>query len=180
MAKSINKYYILIWFTLCSFTLNSNGILREDVIKYAKSFIGIQEETNRNDGFFIENVLLKPLKVPAGSAYCAAYVSFIYRDCNIKSPNSAWSPDWAKTKDAVYLKNKLGDISNAKKGDVVSFWRESKGRVGHVGIYERKLGNYIYTIEGNTSDMNDKGRDGIWGRVRHKSTIYTVTNYIDK
>lgn len=180
MAKNAIIFFVFIWATLCSFTLNSNGILREDLVNYAKKFIGIQEETNKNDGWFIENILLKPLKVPAGSAYCAAFVSFIYRGCNIPSPNSAWSPDWAKEKDAVYTKNKSGDLSNAKKGDVVSFWRESKKRVGHVGIYERRLGSYIYTIEGNTSDMDDKGRDGIWARVRHKSTIYTVTNYIDK
>ena len=181
MAKGFNKYCILIWLTLCSFTVHSNGILRADIINYASRFVGVQEKTNNNDGWVIEELILKPLRLPKGTAYCAAFTSFIYRDCGIENnPNSAWSPDWAKDKDAVYRKNKFGSLDNAQKGDIVSFWRENKGRVGHVGIYETKVGNYIYTIEGNTSDMNDRGIDGIYKRVRHKSSAYTITNYIDK
>ena len=186
MAKNVIKYIIFIWFTLCSNILNSQWVLGyhpevtgDDIIKEAKTHIGVVEDTNNNDGYFIENYILKPLKLPKGTAYCAAFISFVYNNCGVKNhPNTAWSPSWAKDQDAVYKKNKFGGIEDGEPGDVVSFWRQNKGRVGHVGIFEIYQGNYVYTIEGNTSDMGDKGKDGIWGKVRHKSTIYTITTYI--
>lgn len=168
-------------FIICYNTLNSQWILRDEIIKEAKSCIGIIEKTNSNDGFFIETYILRPLRLPKGTAYCAAFVSYIYNLCNVtKHPNTAWSPDWAKPQDCVYFKNKFGVIKNGLPGDVVSFWIESKKRVGHIGIFEVSQGNYVYTVEGNTSDMGDKGKDGIWGKVRHKSSIYTITSYIGK
>lgn len=117
--------------------------------------------------------------MPKGTAYCATFISYVYNTCGVEDhPNSAFSPSWSKKEDAVYFKNKFGKITDSKPADIVSFWITKKGRVGHVGIFEAIQGNYLYTIEGNTSDMNDKGRDGIWGKVRHKSSIYTVTTYI--
>lgn len=40
-----------------------------------------------------------------------------------------------------------------KKGDIIYFYSESKGRVGHTGIVEKvdESIKYVYTIEGNTS-----------------------------
>lgn len=103
----------------------------------------------------------------------------MYNTCGVKDhPNSAYSPMWAKKEDAVYFKNRFGDIKESDSGDIVSFWIKSKSRVGHVGIFVSIQGNYVYTIEGNTSDMNDKGRDGVFGKTRHKSSIHTVTTYI--
>lgn len=179
MAKNAFKYSFLIWIIVCSNILYSQRVLGKHIVDEAKLYIGVVETTNKNDGYFIESYILKPLKLPKGTAYCAAFTSFVYNQCGVKNhPNSAWSPSWARDQDAVYKKNKFGGIEDGYPGDVVSFWRENKGRVGHVGIFERHQGNYVYTIEGNTSDMGDKGRDGIWGKVRHKSTIYTITTYI--
>lgn len=179
MAKSTYKHYLFIWFIVCSNILNSQWVLRDQIIREAKSHIGIVEETNNNDGYFIESFILKPLRLPKGTSYCAAFISFVYNNCGVNiHPNSAWSPNWALDKDAIYKKNKFGKIEKCNSGDVVSFWIQKKGRVGHVGIFERYQGNYVYTIEGNTSDMGDKGKDGIWGKIRHKSSIYTVTTYI--
>ena len=179
MAKSTYKYYLFIWFVICNYSLNSQRVLRDAVIREAKSHIGVVEKTNNNDGYFIENSILKPLRLPKGTAYCAAFVTFIYNTCGIKNhPNSAASPMWAKKEDAVYFKNRFGDILKGSPGDIVSFWTDSKGRVGHIGIFEVVQGNYVYTVEGNTSSPKDKGKHGIWGKVRHKSSIYTVTTYI--
>mgnify|MGYP001256859372 CR=1 FL=1 len=180
MAKSFSKYGLFIWFAFCNNILCSQWVLRDAIIREAKSHIGVAvEKTNNNDGFYIETFILKPLGLPKGSAYCAAYISVVYNNCGIQNhPNSAWSPAWAKEEDMVYKKNHFGKISNTMKADVVSFWISKKNRVGHVGIFERIQGSYIYTIEGNTSDMNDKGRDGVWGKVRHESSIYSVTTYI--
>jgi len=180
MAASLFKYFIITWFTICSFNVTANSYIRQCIIDCAEDYVGVKEETNNNDGDIIENLILSPLGFTAGTPYCAAFTSFIYRECNVpNNPNSAWSPSWAVKKYIIYKRNKKGRIEDAKQGDIVCYYIASKGRVGHVGIFNKLQGNYIYTIEGNTSDMQDKGRDGIFKRVRHQRSAYIITNFID-
>lgn len=61
-------------------------------------------------------------------------------------------------------------------GDVVYFYSESKGRIGHVGIVYRVDSTKVYTIEGNTSGASTLVTNG--GGVQKKSYKLTST-YID-
>lgn len=63
-----------------------------------------------------------------------------------------------------------------KPGDVIYFYSESKGRIGHVGIVTKVSGSKVYTIEGNTSGASNLVTNG--GGVRAKS--YSLSSsYID-
>lgn len=81
---------------------------------------------------------------------------------------------------AQYFKNKGRYIprgsGNPKTGDVIFFYSSEKKRIGHVGIVEKVSGNYVYTIEGNTSGANKLITNG--GGVCRKSYKITST-YID-
>lgn len=61
-------------------------------------------------------------------------------------------------------------------GDVVYFYSESKGRIGHVGIVYKVTATTVYTIEGNTSGASTLVTNG--GGVQKKSYKLTST-YID-
>lgn len=63
-----------------------------------------------------------------------------------------------------------------KAGDVVFFYSESKGRIGHVGIVYKVSSSKVYTIEGNTSGASSLVTNG--GGVKKKSYSLTST-YID-
>lgn len=63
-----------------------------------------------------------------------------------------------------------------KPGDVIYFYSESKGRIGHVGIVTKVTSSKVYTIEGNTSGASSLVTNG--GGVRAKSYSLTST-YID-
>lgn len=63
-----------------------------------------------------------------------------------------------------------------KRGDVVYFFSTAKGRIGHVGIVYKVSGNYVYTIEGNTSGASTLVTNG--GGVKKKSYKLT-SSYID-
>ena len=61
-------------------------------------------------------------------------------------------------------------------GDVIYFYSSAKGRIGHVGLVYKVSGNYVYTIEGNTSGASSLITNG--GGVKKKSYKLTST-YID-
>ena len=63
-----------------------------------------------------------------------------------------------------------------KPGDVVFFYSSTKGRIGHTGIVEKVSGNYVYTIEGNTSGGSSLVTNG--GGVAAKKYALT-SSYID-
>ena len=63
-----------------------------------------------------------------------------------------------------------------KPGDVVFFYSSAKGRIGHTGIVEKVSGNYVYTIEGNTSGGSSLVTNG--GGVAAKKYALT-SSYID-
>ena len=63
-----------------------------------------------------------------------------------------------------------------KRGDVIYFYSEEKGRIGHVGIVYKVGTSNVYTIEGNTSGANTLVENG--GGVKKKSYKLTST-YID-
>ena len=72
-----------------------------------------------------------------------------------------------------YIKRGAG---TPKVGDVVYFYSESKGRIGHVGIVYKVSNTTVYTIEGNTSGGSTLITNG--GGVQKKSYKLTST-YID-
>jgi hypothetical protein len=61
-------------------------------------------------------------------------------------------------------------------GDVIYFYSESKGRIGHVGIVTKVTSTKVYTIEGNTSGASSLVTNG--GGVRAKAYSLSST-YID-
>lgn len=63
-----------------------------------------------------------------------------------------------------------------KPGDVIYFYSNAKGRIGHVGIVTKVTSTKVYTIEGNTSGASSLITNG--GGVRAKS--YSLSSsYID-
>lgn len=97
----------------------------------------------------------KPFGAPAGTAWCAYFVSYVLRAVGVDGPWTGWTPylvSWAKA-------NGRWKTSNPKPGDIVMFmWAgvSPKGRgnpaVCHTGFLEAvNRDGSITTLEGNTS-----------------------------
>ena len=125
-------------------------------------------------------------EIPDGSInmqWCAAFVSWIFvmaygLAAAIKllcGGLHCYTPTGASRfkKAGRYIKRGEG---KPKPGDVVFFWSESKGRIGHVGLVWKVTRSRVYTIEGNTSGASTLVTNG--GGVRKKSYALTST-YID-
>lgn len=115
------------------------------VLNIARSYIG-------NVGGAIFRA---PFGAPAGTAWCAYFVSYVLRQAGVNGPWTGWTPalvTWAKA-------NGRWKTSNPTPGDIVMFmWPtvSSRGRgtppVCHTGFVEAvNRDGSISTLEGNTS-----------------------------
>lgn len=75
--------------------------------------------------------------------WCAAFVGSVLAECGIQGTNKLNARSYQTWGEPV-------DISEARKGDIVVFWRGSKdGWQGHVAFFDRVEGNQIYVLGGN-------------------------------
>lgn len=156
---------------------------RDKVLNAARSSLGWTEATGKNDGRNINLILDSVGLKGSGAPYCAAWVFYVGKialgDKN-PYPRSAWSPDMVKK--PTWLK---GKGEEPKPGDVGSIWFASKGRVAHVFLVEKNLGNVLITNEGNTSpdakpgSAADRDGGGVYRKRRLRSQVHSVRNWID-
>lgn len=72
----------------------------------------------------------------------------------------------------------LSNVRNAQPGDIVIFdWNKSTAATDHVGIVEKNYGNYIQTIEGNTSG-SDWGSQSAGNGVHRRTRNWNVVAYV--
>lgn len=152
---------------------------RDCLIQTAVSFEGVREATGKNDGVEVE-MFLRTVGFGPGAAWCAAYMAYAYEHCDIPNPKSAWSPNWALDKDAVYKFGEGYKVAHlkAKPGDAFTIYYSSKGRVGHVGMYLYSTVSRVYTIEGNTNQAGSREGDGVYRKVRNWNQVYRITSYV--
>lgn len=72
---------------------------------------------------------------------------------------------------------KLANKKDAKAGDIVLFDWNGDGSCDHVGLVEKNYGDYIQTLEGNTSGSangSQSSGNGVWRRTRYWSSVNSV------
>jgi hypothetical protein len=110
-------------------------------------------------------------------AWCGLFTDWCLQKVNMLQgePSSVWTPSGA----AGYQRANrwISRAGAAQAGDVVYFdWGGSQSvqQVDHVGFVEAVAGDYILTIEGNTSSSNagsQSNGDGVYRRKRPRSVI---------
>lgn len=111
-----------------------------------------------------------------GVPYCAMFVSWVFAQAGqtVAGLPHAYCPTILNTarKAGLILANK----KDARAGDIVLFdW--DGGLVDHIGIIEKNYGNYLQTIEGNTSS-GTAGSQGNGGLVARRTRAWNVVNAI--
>ncbi len=153
------------------------------VIRAAQKEIGVLE-AGQNSGPRVDQycayVGLKRV------AWCAAFVSFIFGEAGYAAPRTAWSP-------SLFPAGKR--VKEAGPGTVMGLYYTSLGRVGHCGIVCKIRGDWLETVEGNTScgawlaplssrrarfvPRNDEREgQGVYRKMRHKRTIHCYANWL--
>lgn len=144
--------------------------------------IGVREATGKNDGKSVEKYLAST-NLTKGYAWCAAFINWNLSQCGATHNNSAWSPDWFPRHRIVWISSAVGSGLNSgtlpQKGDVFGIYFASKGRIAHVGFIEQWGDKKVITVEGNTNTAGSREGDGVYKKIRLKSQIYVVANWID-
>jgi len=142
------------------------------LIYQANKYVGVREKTGNNDGYEVE-LFLASTNLNAGYPWCAAFITYIHKQCNLDIPESpAWSPSW-------FPKNKLVNKYEANPGDVFGIYFSDKKRIAHVGLCEKIDDVYMITIEGNTNKAGSREGDGVYKKRRPLRTIYKVAQWYE-
>ena len=175
MAKNNNLifYILLVAFVFSSSLLHAQ--LRVSEI-YSKE-IGVRERTGNNDGQRVEEYL-RSCNLKKGNPWCAAFVTWTFKQAKVDAIVSAYSPSWFPNKSTIYTRRSKGN-KTPQKADVFGIYFSNKGRIAHVGFIDVWEDNsYCITVEGNTNDEGSREGDGVYRKRRLKSQIYKVSRFL--
>ena len=143
---------------------------RDLLVSIALREVGVLELTGRNDGVRVGEYQ-KAGGCVKGDPWCAAWVSWVYKEAGYAAPRTCWSPD-------LFPARRL--VKEPEPGDVLGIYMESMGRIGHCGVVQRMRGDWCTSIEGNTNVAGSREGDGVYVRTRHRRSIRKFSNWIDK
>ena len=147
--------------------------------------VGVTELTGKNDGKEVE-AYLRSVGLARGNPYCAAIVYWIGQEAARGTerkppyPKTGWSPSMVSSPTW-----KRGKGRDPQPADTFGIYFHSKKRVAHTGLIEQIDGDYLITIEGNTSSRaaigsaSDREGEGVRRKRRPIRTIYSVRNWFD-
>lgn len=144
------------------------------MLNVARREIGVREDRSRTgswnnrvkyNDWYVDT--LKKGSVYRSASWCAIFVSWVARHAGVPTsviPNHAYTPtgwNWFKSRGLA--------VSDPRPGDILYVFYPRMGRIGHVGIVERRDGNYVITIEGNTNTNGSSQGNGVY-RLRRRIT----------
>lgn len=140
--------------------------------------IGIREKTGQNDGERVEEYL-RSCGLKKGQPWCAAFVTWVFKQSEVKAITSAYSPSWFPSKKVVYTRGSQNNQTPVQ-ADVFGIYFSSKGRIAHVGFIDvwNDSDSFCMTVEGNTNDAGSREGDGVYRKRRLKRQIYKVSRWI--
>ena len=140
---------------------------RQQLVAIAVSQLQVREATGKNDGVAVE-AYLAVTGLKKGNPWCAAFISWVFAQAGYPVPRTAWSP-------ALFTaKVKTKEI---KPANVLGIWFAGLGRIAHVGMVERREGDWILSIEGNTSSATSREGDGVYRKRRHIKSICAYADW---
>lgn len=145
----------------------ANNETDQRIVAAARKEIGTREGDVPNTGPKVSQYLrYVGIKTPA--PWCAAFVSYVFKQAGYPAPRTAWSPDLFPAKRLV---------GEARPGVVFGIYFSSLKRIAHCGIVEDVKGSWVFSVEGNTNTDGSREGNGVHRRVRHVRSIYRFANW---
>lgn len=136
----------------------SKDLIKKDLIQIARGELWVREKTGRNDGARVEEYLAS-VGLHKGDPYCAAFVSWVFKQAGHAAPRTGWSP-------ALFPKSRL--VKNVAPGYVIGIYFPLLKRIAHCGFVENTRNDWVSTIEANTNVSGGREGDGVYRRLRHR------------
>lgn len=184
MAKGKSGISRILRLLIC-LCICTTSVVAADIDCVKKTYtaeIGVYEATGHNDGPRVE-MYLKSVGRYKGDAWCAAFVHWVLQKCGAENlPYSGYSPSWFPSRKVVYKRGKQGN-QRPQTADVFGLYFQNMGRIAHVGFIDNwGDGDFVITVEGNTSDANTgnatREGGGVYKKRRLKRQIYAVSRWL--
>jgi len=144
------------------------AVPHKKLIAIAEAELWVREATGNNDGARVEEYL-HYVELHRGDPWCAAFVSFVFRQAGYAAPRTGWSP-------GLFPNRVL--VKAAAPGNVFGIYFPALKRIAHCGLITKVRGDWLETLEGNTSKNGGREGDGVYRRTRHKRTIARYANWL--
>lgn len=83
---------------------------------------------------------------------------------------------------SVYPKNKQKLANRSQQqtsGDIFGIYFPEKKRIAHAGFIDQWDGNWLISVEGNTTEAGGREGEGVYRKRRLVRTVYQVARYIN-
>lgn len=140
------------------------------LIPIAMAELWVREESGKNDGKRVEEYL-STVGLKKGDPYCAAFVSWVFKEAGYALPRTGWSP-------ALFPTSRL--VKAAQPGNVFGIYFPAMKRIAHCGLVVGNQGDWITTVEGNTDASGGREGGGVYQRLRHKKSIKLFSDWRTK
>lgn len=179
MGKNKICIRIVFFIAICAHSTLIHAQLKQRVVDIYTAEIGVRELTGNNDGVRVVEYL-KSANLAKGNPWCAAFVTWTFKQANIKAVVSGWSPSWFPVANTIYTRGKVNNRS-PDRADVFGIWFQNKNRIAHVGFIDEWVegASYAITVEGNTNEAGSREGDGVYRKRRLKSQIYKVSRWVN-
>ncbi|RZK88135.1 MAG: peptidoglycan-binding protein [Pedobacter sp.] len=138
------------------------------LIQLAEAELWVREKTGHNDGKRVEEYLAT-VGLKKGNPYCAAFVSFIFKQAGYQLPRTGWSP-------SLFPTSRL--VKAAAPGNVFGIFFPGIKRIGHCGFVTGIHNDWVNTIEANTNAAGSREGDGVFRRLRHKRALAALADWL--
>ena len=176
MAKNHIIIFCFLCNIICFSPIYANTLIQNKVRNAYTNEIGIRE-SGYNKGQRVEEYL-KAANLKASAPWCAAFITWTFKQCNIKAVVSGYSPNWFESNVVYKRDDNINRNYKVQAGDVFGLWFANKNRIAHVGFIDGKQGDYYITVEGNTNEAGSREGDGVYRKRRHVKTIYAISRWI--
>jgi hypothetical protein len=140
------------------------------------SQIGVKELTGHNDGVMVEKYL-QSVNLSKGNPWCAAFVSWSFKQAGYSPPITGWSPTAFNKDNIVYNGQRI--IKQPQPGDVFVLWFPKLKRIAHTGFYDFDINSSVYSsVEGNTNEEGSREGDGIYRKKRSYRATYRISRWV--
>ncbi|TDO20307.1 C40 family peptidase [Pedobacter duraquae] len=133
----------------------------DQLLVIASQQLGVREATGHNDGQAVE-AYLGYVGLKKGNPWCAAFVSWVFKQSGYNQPKTAWSPDLFPARYCV---------KKVIPGLVFGIYFQELGRIAHCGLATGIHHDWLASIEGNTNVAGSRAGDGVYRKLRHIKTI---------
>ena len=140
------------------------------VLPIALGELGVRELTGKNDGGRVE-AYLASAGLKKGQPWCAAFVTWVYRQAGYLQPRTGWSP-------ALFPAARK--VKSTKPGVVFGIYYPELKRIGHCGFVLQLKTDWLDTVEGNTNGGGSREGDGVYRKRRHVRTVYAYADWRGK